>query len=70
MASLSGQNCVRGEANETDCAYYRGYGRRLGLRNNTQDPNLSRRIGDRDDRALSATAAASTAAATSTAADD
>ena len=52
--------------NETDCAYYRGYGCRFGVRNDAQDPNLSRRVGHRVGCALSATAAT---AAASTAAD-
>jgi hypothetical protein len=51
----------KGAEHETDCAYYRGDGRRFGVRNNAQDANLSRRIGDRGDRSLSASASATTA---------
>jgi hypothetical protein len=57
------KNYPRGEANETDCAYYRGYGCRFGMRNDAQDPDLPGRVGDRLGCALSATAAATTAAA-------
>ena len=68
-ASLSGRNYVRGEANETGRAYHRGYGRRFGLRYNAQDSNMPRRIGDSDERALSAATAAAPAAATTPSAD-
>ncbi len=68
-ASLSGRNYVRGEANETGRAYHRGYGRRFGLRYNAQDSNMPRRIGDSDERALSAATAAAAAAATTPSAD-
>jgi len=68
-ASLSGRNYVRGEANETGRAYHRGYGRRFGLRYNAQDSNMPRRIGDSDERALSAATAAPAAAATTPSAD-
>jgi len=57
------QSYPRGEANDTDCAYYRRYGCRFGMRNDAQDPDLPRRVGDRVGCALSATPAASTTTA-------
>ena len=53
----------REKANETACAYYRGYGRCFGMCNHAQDPNLSRRIGDRHGPALSASTSAAAPAA-------
>ena len=52
----------REKADETACAYCRGYGRCFGMCNHAQDPNLSRRIGDRHGLALSASASAAAAA--------
>lgn len=51
----------KGEANETDCGYYRGYGCPFGMCDNTQNPNLPRRFGDCGNFALPATATTATA---------
>ena len=51
--------------NETDCAYHRGYGRSLGMRNNAQDTDLPRRIDGCCNSAVPATSAAPATAAAS-----
>ena len=62
-----GTNCVRGEVDETDCADHGGHGRRCGLCDHAQNPDLPGRLGHSDGDALSAAPAT---AAASAAADD
>ena len=50
--------------NETDCAYHRGHGRSLGMRNNAKDTDLPRRIDGCGDAAVPAASAATASAAT------
>ena len=56
---------MKGQGNETNCAYHRGHGRSLGMRNNAKDANLPGRIDGRGDRALPATSAAAPSSAAS-----
>ena len=56
---------MKGEGNETDCAYHRGHGRSLGMRNNAKDANLPGRLDGRGDCALPTASAPSPSSAAS-----